>query len=181
MPGIVPRWEWRTFGSRFGVAETRFAALTPTGVQESDEVYLVGGAGDNVKVRDDLMDIKVLRETDADGLERWEPVMKAGFPLSAGGRRAGVRGAAARPRRRSPATAYTLRQFVDELVAPSGMLRAVDVHKRRVRYTVGGCTSEVSDVVVDGIAEPHDRDRVRGRGGGRRRGRVGRRSTATST
>jgi len=27
-------------------AETRLAALTPTGVQESDEVYLLSGAGD---------------------------------------------------------------------------------------------------------------------------------------
>ena len=72
MPGIIPRWEWRTFGSRFGLAEDRFAALTPGAIQESDEVYLLGGTGDNVKIRADLMDIKVLRETDADGLERWE-------------------------------------------------------------------------------------------------------------
>ena len=28
------------------------------------------------------MDVKLLRETDADGLERWEPVMKASFPMS---------------------------------------------------------------------------------------------------
>ena len=28
------------------------------------------------------MDIKLLREVDVYGLERWEPVMKAGFPLS---------------------------------------------------------------------------------------------------
>ena len=149
MPGIVPRWEWRTFGSRFGVAEDRFAALTPSGVQESDEVYLVGGAGDNVKIRDDLMDIKVLRETDADGLERWEPVMKAGFPLSA----ADVGKVFDALRLQAPALtrdAYTLDAFLDELVAPSGVLRAVRVHKRRVRYVVGGCTSEVSDVVVDG-------------------------------
>src|SRR5262245_12393274 len=26
---IVPRWEWRTFGTRFGIAESRFAKLTP--------------------------------------------------------------------------------------------------------------------------------------------------------
>ena len=59
--------------------------------------------------------------------------------------------------------AYTFRQFVDELVVPSGLLRAVEVHKRRVRYVVGGCTSEVSDVVVDGTPDSHDRDRVGGR------------------
>ena len=151
MPEIIPRWEWRTFGSRFGLAEARFAALTPTGVQESDELYLVGGAGDNVKVRDDLMDIKVLRETDGDGLERWEPVMKAGFPLAA----ADVGSVFESLRLPTPTltrAAYTLEGFVDELVVPSGTLRAVKVHKRRVRYKVGGCTSEVSDVTVDGIA-----------------------------
>ena len=52
-------------------------------MQESDEIYLLSGAGDNVKVRDALMDIKVLREVNADGLEQWTPVMKAGFPLPA--------------------------------------------------------------------------------------------------
>src|SRR6478609_1923585 len=80
-PGL--RWEWRSFGQRFGAAETYLAQLTPSGVQESDEVYLLASHGDNVKIRDDLMDVKVLNEVDADGLEQWEPVMKAGFPLSA--------------------------------------------------------------------------------------------------
>ena len=36
-----------------------------------------------MKVRDGLMDVKVLREVNAEGLEQWAPVMKAGFPLSA--------------------------------------------------------------------------------------------------
>lgn len=79
MATTVPRW--RTFGSRFGIAEDRFAELTVGAVQESDELYLLGGSGANAKVRDDLMDIKVLREVNADGLERWEPVMKQPFPL----------------------------------------------------------------------------------------------------
>ena len=83
MATIVPRWEWRTFGSHFGVAEHRFAELTPGVVQESDELYFIGGHGANVKVRDDLMDIKVLQEVGADGLERWEPVLKKAFPLPA--------------------------------------------------------------------------------------------------
>ena len=29
------------------------------------------------------MDIKVLRETDAAGLQRWEPILKVPFPLDA--------------------------------------------------------------------------------------------------
>jgi hypothetical protein len=61
MATIVPRWERRTFGTRFGVAETRFAELTPGSMQESDELYFLGSSA-NAKVRDGLMDIKVLRE-----------------------------------------------------------------------------------------------------------------------
>ena len=150
MATIIPRWEWRTFGTRFGVAEARFAAMTPGAVQESDELYLLSGEGDNVKVRDDLMDIKVFRETSPDGLERWEPVMKAGFPLPAAdvGR---VLVALRIPVPPLGRERYTLDQFVDELARPAGV-RPVAVHKRRVRYTVGGCTSEVSDVVADGLA-----------------------------
>jgi exopolyphosphatase/guanosine-5'-triphosphate,3'-diphosphate pyrophosphatase len=81
--GIIPRWAWRVFGTAFGAAEGDFADQTPGPIAESDEVYLLSAAGSNVKVRDGLMDLKFLREVDGDGLERWEPVMKAGFPLSA--------------------------------------------------------------------------------------------------
>jgi len=145
MPTIIPRWEWRTFGSRFGIAETRFAELKSTGVQESDEIYLLAGTGDNVKIRDRLMDIKVLREVDPDGLERWEPVMKQSFPLAAADMKSVCAALNLAPARLDR-EAYTLDEFLHELVAPSSALRAVKVHKRRVRYTVGGCTSEVTEI-----------------------------------
>ena len=149
MTEIVPRWEWRWFGRRLGPAESRLAALTPVGVQESDETYLLSGAGDNVKVRDALMDIKVLREVDRNGLEQWTPVMKAGFPLPA----AEVAKVFAALRLGSPPlrrASYTLEEFIDELAVPSGRIRAISVHKRRTRYTVGGCMAELSEVVADG-------------------------------
>jgi exopolyphosphatase/guanosine-5'-triphosphate,3'-diphosphate pyrophosphatase len=149
VPEIIPRWEWRTFGRRFGLAEAAFGALEATGVQESDELYLLSTAGDNVKVRDDLMDIKRLEEVDADGLERWTPIMKAGFPLGAAAT-ADVLAALGIEAPRFARETYTLAEFVTELVVPSGTVRPVDVHKRRVRYVVGGCTSEVSDVTAAG-------------------------------
>jgi exopolyphosphatase/guanosine-5'-triphosphate,3'-diphosphate pyrophosphatase len=58
MTEIRPRWEWRSFGRRFGIAEERLARLGRKGVQESDEIYLLSGAGEDVKVRHALMDIK---------------------------------------------------------------------------------------------------------------------------
>ena len=68
---------------RFARADAAFDAMTPAAVEESDELYLLAPGGDNVKVRDGLMDIKVLRETDAAGLQRWEPILKVPFPLDA--------------------------------------------------------------------------------------------------
>jgi exopolyphosphatase/guanosine-5'-triphosphate,3'-diphosphate pyrophosphatase len=149
MPEIVPRWEWRWFGHRFGPAESRLATLTPGAVQESAETYLLSGTGDNVKVRDALMDIKVLRETRRDGLEQWTPVMKAGFPLPA----AEVTKVFAALRLDPPPLRranYDLEQFITELAVPSGRIRAIDVQKRRTRYTVGGCMAELSEVVANG-------------------------------
>ncbi len=149
MATIIPRWEWRVFGTGFGAAEDAFAALTPGPVEESDEVYLLSAAGGNVKVRGDLMDIKLLREVNADGLERWEPVMKLGFPLSAG-KVASVSDALGVVPPPLTQDAYTLEQLLAGLVEPSGVVRAVRVHKRRVRYLLGGCMAEIAGVEADG-------------------------------
>ena len=148
MSEITPRWEWRSFGRRFGVAEESFARLTPSGVQESDEIYLLSRAGGNVKIRDALMDIKVLREVNADGLEQWTPVMKAGFPLSAA-EATKVLEALGLPIPTPVRASYTLDEFLGQFAAPGGTVRAVNVHKRRTRYTVGGCMAELSDVVAN--------------------------------
>ena len=149
MATIVPRWEWRTFGTRFGSAEAAFAALTPEGTKDSDELYLLVPGGANVKVRDELLDIKVLEETDANGLEQWMPVMKQEFPLRAGdvAKVFAALGVAIPPLDRD---AYSLDQLLDELVEPSIAIRSVNVHKHRVRFVVGGCMAELSDVIVEG-------------------------------
>ncbi len=62
MAEITPRWEWRTFGTRFARAEAVFAGLETKGVQETDEIYLLTEKGSNVKIRAGLLDIKVLQK-----------------------------------------------------------------------------------------------------------------------
>jgi exopolyphosphatase/guanosine-5'-triphosphate,3'-diphosphate pyrophosphatase len=151
MGEIVPRWEWRWFGRHFGPAESRVAALTPSAVRESDEIYLLSGAGENVKVRDALMDVKVLEAVNDDGLEQWMPVMKAEFPLSASDL-AKVLRALGLERPTLQRVAYTLDQFIHEFAAPGGDLRAITVHKRRTRYTIAGCMAELSEVSAAGKA-----------------------------
>jgi exopolyphosphatase/guanosine-5'-triphosphate,3'-diphosphate pyrophosphatase len=147
-PAIVPRWEWRTFGESFGPAEEHFSALSPEHVQESDEVYLLSRVTDaNVKVRDDLLDVKKLEGVDADGLEQWTPVLKAEFPVPADQvagvlERLGVTLDLSRD-------AYSLDELLDEVVGVSPDLLAVRVHKRRQRHTIGGCMGELTDLRTD--------------------------------
>jgi exopolyphosphatase / guanosine-5'-triphosphate,3'-diphosphate pyrophosphatase len=145
---VVPRWEWRTFGESFGEADARLGALPPERVQESDETYLLSLESDaSVKVRDGLMDVKKLEAVNDDGLERWKPVMKAAFPLS--GTDVGVVMAALAASVPRLARDYTLDQVMGDLVQPDPGLRAVEVHKRREHYTVGGCMTELSEVETD--------------------------------
>jgi exopolyphosphatase / guanosine-5'-triphosphate,3'-diphosphate pyrophosphatase len=119
---IIPRWEWRTFGDALGAADSRFDALTPGEVRETDEVYLLSALTDaSVKLRDGLIDVKVLREVSADGLERWEPVLKA-------------------PAARSP---DDLRVLADALGVET---LAVRVRKRRAHYLLDGCMAERSEI-----------------------------------
>ncbi len=149
MAVIIPRWEWRTFGQSFGPAEEAFAALTPGSTHDSDELYLLAPGADTVKVRDDLMDIKVLREVDADGLERWEPVMKASFPLGVADLDT-VRTSLRLPTSVALGSGDSLEGTLEGLARAGSPVRAVSVHKHRVRYTIGGCMAELSEVEADG-------------------------------
>ena len=147
---IVPRWEWRSFGAEFGGAESALAARTPEQVVESTEIYVLSEAGtDVVKVRDDLMDVKHLREVGDDGLEQWTPVLKAGFPLSQADLEvvSSALGLDAAPPARD---GYPLDVWLEEVVGPDPRLRAVTVHKRRTRYRIGGCAAELTDVRAGG-------------------------------
>jgi exopolyphosphatase / guanosine-5'-triphosphate,3'-diphosphate pyrophosphatase len=147
--GIIPRWEWRVFGTSYATAEDAFSTLSPGAVQDSDEIYLFSDVDSNVKIRDWLMDIKLLREVDADGLQRWEPVMKQGFPLP----------------REDVATVYdalgistsppdhdiaSLDELLATLAESGNTVRAVRIHKRRTRYTLAGCMAELADLEADG-------------------------------
>ena len=146
MPMIVARWEWRTFGPSFGAADDIIAGLTPTGVEVSDELYLLSEAGDNVKIRAELMDIKALRAVDNHGLQQWEPVLKAAFPLDS----AQVATAFEALRQPLPTAApntYSQPELLEELVERAAV-RLVSTQKRRVRYMFNECMLESTDLAV---------------------------------
>jgi exopolyphosphatase/guanosine-5'-triphosphate,3'-diphosphate pyrophosphatase len=147
MTGIVPRWEWRTFGAPFGTAEDIFAGLTPTGVEESDELYVLSEQGENVKIRAELMDIKALRAVDRHGLQQWEPAVKAAFPLAAADVSATFE-ALRQPLPTAVVHGCSLAELRDELGASVGAVRLASVHKRRVRSRFAECMIELTDISV---------------------------------
>ena len=143
MTTVTPRWEWRTFGRPGPVADEAFDAAEASAVAESDETYFLTGSGANVKIRDELVDIKLLRETDENGLERWEPVLKRPFPLGAAdlatvAEAMGID--AAREVARGADVSYD--DFL-AIVGRDANARIVPVHKRRIRYTIGGCMKKL--------------------------------------
>ena len=149
--GVVPRWEWRSFGDRFDDADELLARLAADRVQESDEVYFLSLNSDaSVKVRDGLMDVKRLVQVDEHGLELWTPVMKAGFPLSATDAAAvleslGMAGTAL------PLASYRLDELVGDVIAPDPTLRTVRVHKQRVHHVIDECIVESTELAADGV------------------------------
>jgi len=151
MAEIIPRWEWRSFGRHFGGADTRLTQRsTASQPHDSDEVYFLAPDGENVKVRDGLMDIKVLREVNPDGLEQWFPILKVPFPLDA------TQVATVYESLRAPVPnplpeSTTLDDLIRQFSAPGSTVRVVQVHKQRVRYPIGGCLAEISEDTANGI------------------------------
>ncbi|MFL6134638.1 MAG: Ppx/GppA family phosphatase, partial [Nocardioidaceae bacterium] len=115
-----------------------------------DETYVLSMYGDaSVKVRDGLLDTKVLQRVNGAGLQLWVPTMKAGFPLD----ETALVAASAALGVPWPATApsdHGLRVFLDELVGSRDDLRVVETHKSRRRSVLDGCMVELTDVSVEG-------------------------------
>jgi exopolyphosphatase / guanosine-5'-triphosphate,3'-diphosphate pyrophosphatase len=149
---IVPRWEWRTFGDDFGAADDRLRELSPTRIDDSDELYIVSSRVEgSIKIRGGVLDVKRLEQVSDDGLEQWRPVAKAEFPIPA----TDVVALLAALDVDVPAPArdmYELDELVDEVVRPSTELLSVPVHKRRAHYALAGCLAELTDVRADSRA-----------------------------
>ena len=152
MPDPQARFEFRIWGSHLDVAHKRLDALADaSGPRESAETYILSRLTDtaNVKIRDGLLDIKLLVEQQGH-LERWRPVLKTGFPLES---RAIVEvvfpnlGVAPPALERS---AYSHGELIQDVVRPNRDLAGVNVTKKRYGYKLERCTAEFAIVAIDG-------------------------------
>ncbi|MCX6138083.1 MAG: hypothetical protein NTV54_11375 [Ignavibacteriales bacterium] len=149
MQEIIPRWEWRTFTNDLKKAEENIRKFPEGKSRESAEVYILSEVSmDNTKVRDDLMDIKTLQQVNEDRLELWLPIMKGTFPLPV----PEIEKVFKCFRVSVPKferDQYTFQQYLDEVIRPSKLLKAVNVFKKRTGFTINNCIVEIAEVKVD--------------------------------
>ena len=122
-------------------------------IRESSEIYIVSAANseNNTKIRDGKMDIKVFVEQ-REGLEQWNPRMKGAFPMPAETLRKEVFPAFGVGEPDLRREAYSLTEYLDEIIFPHPQLTAVDVCKLRFAFTVNGCIAETAQLLINGAA-----------------------------
>ena len=152
METIIPRWEWRTFGTKFGVSEEKIQNHKLGNFKRSSEKYILSRkSNDNCKIRDDLMDIKRLKQVDENKLEQWCPVLKETFPMSKETIETLFRDFFNVDVPEFKRDSYTYEQYLEELVAPAKDLEIVDVYKERSIYVINLAIVEIAEVTFNGV------------------------------
>ena len=153
METIIPRWEWRTFGKEFGEAEGRIKSHPEGNFKSSREKYILSrNSNENCKIRDDLMDIKSLRQVNEDKLEQWYPTMKESFPMTKQTIEVLFRDFFKVPVPEFKRDSYTYDQYLEELVAPCPDLEIVDVYKERHIFVINMAIVEIAETTFNGVA-----------------------------
>jgi exopolyphosphatase/guanosine-5'-triphosphate,3'-diphosphate pyrophosphatase len=97
------------------------------------------------------MDIKVLTHTDR-GLEQWEPVLKAGFPLEAAIITSQI---FMRLELEAPSLSraqYSIEEFLGEVIGSQAAIVVVEVSKTRIQFSLDACRAEFASVVINDSA-----------------------------
>lgn len=163
MNPIEPRFEFRVFDQDFGRAIEAIMRSSPQEEQdEGTQTYLfspfftpsistanpLANPFYSVKIRDGKLDVKMLGRT-YQMLEYWHPYLRLAFPLTSAFLHefffAWLEIAPPRLQRER----YTEEQFFQELILPNPQVRAVQLHKQRRHYQIGGCQLEMASLWVE--------------------------------
>ena len=143
---FIPRWEWRTFAPSLSGLRSRIGDVTFEAPRESRETYVLClKSSHNARVRGGTIDLKWRKQADPSGLELWVPVFTSQFPLAAKFMpRIFEAWGIPVPLLQRPA--YTLEQFLGEIVDPDPDLAAVELTKRREAFVLDGTRCELATI-----------------------------------
>jgi hypothetical protein len=154
MQEIHARYEFRAFAQNFGLIEEKMRKLSKfEKFRESSEIYILSAENNahNIKIRYDTLDIKVLVKEEQ-GLQQWHPKMKAGFPMRIKDIRDEVFPALSVAVPEFKRAEYSFNQYLEDIIKPHPDLTIARVFKRRFGYTIGGCISEIAELLINGAA-----------------------------
>jgi hypothetical protein len=154
MSDLIPRFEFRAFAQTFGLVTEKIRRLSAChDISESAEQYLItaGIEDQNIKMRDGLLEIKRLVEQRHD-LERWEPVVGEPFPVSRAFLRQTLFPALHLDETELDRSDYSRRDLLDQVVWPRQDLWRACVWKRRFRFAIDACPTEIDEVLINDAA-----------------------------
>jgi exopolyphosphatase / guanosine-5'-triphosphate,3'-diphosphate pyrophosphatase len=148
MADIEARYEFRIWGETLSETRARLERRAMPVESASRETYLVSRTTNrcNAKIRGNLLDIKIL-SGEYRGLERWKPLLKAGFPLDHT-----VLANVLFPSLEIQPTQlsrprYELSEFFSEAIGSPADIAIVELSKTRLRFSLGPCLAEFTLVV----------------------------------
>jgi len=147
-----PRYEFRIFGNNLEKIEKQIKETArEERTRHMTSVYLLGSGNpkNNIKIRDGVMDIKVLEDV-YEGLEQWNPYLVGEFPLKADVIQTIVFPTLGVQCPVLDREEYTLDQLVEELISVDPDLSVAYVNKTRHGYTLGKCITEIAEIKVNG-------------------------------
>jgi exopolyphosphatase/guanosine-5'-triphosphate,3'-diphosphate pyrophosphatase len=152
MAEIKPRYEFRIWEETLATVREKLGRLAQPKETVSQETYLVSSLTDkcNAKIRAGLMDIKILVAEER-GLEQWKPILKADFPLASSVIAAQVFPSLEIPPTALAETAYTLDEFLDNVVQAEPRITVVGVCKTRYQFKIGSCSAEYAQTTLNGV------------------------------
>jgi hypothetical protein len=154
MSELIPRFEFRTFAQTFGLVAEKIRRLSAChDISESAEQYLLTAdiEDQNIKMRGGLLEIKRLVEQ-RQRLERWEPVVGEPFPVSRAFLRETLFPALRLREIYLEQSDYSRSDLLDEVVWPRQDVWRACVWKRRSRFAIDDCPTEIDEVLINGAA-----------------------------
>lgn len=147
-----PHYEFRVWAENLALLRKKLERLGQPKETVSKEIYLVSGTTDrcNVKIRSDLVDIKILIE-EYRGLQRWKPTLKAGFPLASSVIATQVFPSLELQPPSLSKPEYSMDEFLGEVIATEPAVTRVDVSKTRCQISVGTCQTEFASVTLNNV------------------------------
>ncbi len=154
MAETQPRYEFRVWARNFGELRERLERRAAPVRAVSEETYFVSKTTDrsDVKIRSELMDIKVLNAEHL-GLELWKPVLKAAFPMD---RSVIATEILPRLELESPQlfrAQYAMTDFVNEIIRPRNAIAIAKVSKTRFKFSLEACHAEFASVTIDDMPQ----------------------------